>query len=136
LVDSFDKFCAAESIGCQVFQNRLPSNEELTRAWSAPRSEEDRRKYASFVAWIDKTPAAAGGLTMADHVVRLWGAATLPELRRRGGYRSLVGARLQEGHSRGANLAIVTARVETSGPILQKMGFRHVGITKQYQLGL
>ena len=62
---------------------------------------------------------------MADHVVRLWGTATLPELRRRGGYRSLVGARLQEGHSRGANLAIVTARVETSGPILQKMGFRH-----------
>ncbi|HXO97746.1 MAG TPA: hypothetical protein VN857_14260 [Chthoniobacterales bacterium] len=68
--------------------------------------------------------------------MRLWGAVTLPPLRCRGGYRSLVRARLQEGYSRGANLAIVTARVDTSGPILQKMGFRHVGITKQYQLGL
>lgn len=134
LVDSLDKFRAAERVGCQVFQNRLPSDDELNKAWSAPRSADDQVRYASFLACIDGTPASAAGLTMADQVVRLWGAATLPEFRRKGGYRSLVLARSKEGHLRGASLAVVNARIGTSGPILKRMGFRLVGVAKQYEV--
>lgn len=94
--------------------------------WGTGPDVQAREKYASFLVYIGTVPIATAGLTMAETVVRLWGAATVPEYRGRGAYKILVWARLQEGHARGARLGIVNARIGTSSPILRRIGFREV----------
>jgi predicted GNAT family acetyltransferase len=85
-----------------------------------------------FLIYIGETPVATAGLTMAERVVRLWGAATVPEFRGRGAYKILVRARSHEGRARGASLGIVNARTGTSGPILRRIGFREVASIREY----
>ena len=56
-----------------------------------------------------------GGLALVDGVARLWGGAVLEEARRRGAYRAVLDARLRRGIERGATMALVKGRVQTSG---------------------
>ena len=53
----------------------------------------------------------------------LWGGSTLPELRKRGLYTSLLNARLEEARQRGFRYLTVDAG-DMSRPILEKRGFR------------
>ncbi|HTT45979.1 MAG TPA: GNAT family N-acetyltransferase [Thermoplasmata archaeon] len=80
-----------------------------------------------FVAWEGTAPIGRAGMEVAGEVARLWGTGVLPERRQRGVYGLLVQARCEEALRRGATLALVTARVGTSGPILKHHGFRSVG---------
>ncbi|MEO7447426.1 MAG: hypothetical protein ABI336_04055 [Humibacillus sp.] len=78
------------------------------------------------VASVDGRPASTGGFTLAGEVARLWGGGTRPELRGRGAYRAALAARLHLAVGMGATLALTHGRVDSSSPILQRLGFvRH-----------
>lgn len=104
------------------------------RAWGyPPPSETDiDRTFASlapgyFLGCWEGSPAGAGGYGLAGHVARFWGAAVVPDFRRRGVYRALVRARMADAASRGATLALVHADAQTSSPILGRLGFGTYG---------
>lgn len=77
-----------------------------------------------YVAYVEGRAASAGRLEMPAErsFASLWGGGTVPEFRRRGVYRSLVAARVEEARSRGYRFVTVDAR-ETSRPILERLGF-------------
>jgi GNAT superfamily N-acetyltransferase len=81
--------------------------------------------------------AGTGGYTLRDdRVCRLWGGGVLPEFRRQGVYRALVADRIAAARARGATLALVKARADTSAPILVRAGFTHYGREIRYRLRL
>jgi hypothetical protein len=134
-VTNFEHYQAARRVEAAAFGHQPPSEQELEQEWSsATAGSEEAAKFARFVSRIGNVPISTGGLTMSDNVVRLWGAGTHPAHRGRGGYRAITIARMDEGHHRGATIAIVNARTGTSGPILKRMGFRLVSLTKEYEL--
>jgi GNAT superfamily N-acetyltransferase len=65
-------------------------------------------------------------------VARLWGGGVIPEARGRGVYRTMVAARLKYAVENGATMALVKGRVETSGPILRRLGFDVYGQERSY----
>ncbi len=103
-------------------------------AWGYPLPSEDDvdKTFANltqgyFTGYWDETPAGAGGYGLVGDVARFWGTAVVPEFRRRGVYRALVHARMEEARKRGATLALVHAKERTSSPILQRLGFAVYG---------
>lgn len=88
------------------------------------------------VGYADGAPVAMGGMQVVDRVARLWGAATLESARGQGAYRAVLLRRLQEARALGATLALVHARIGTSGPIVRRCGFTSYGRGHEYQLPL
>ncbi|WP_446663689.1 GNAT family N-acetyltransferase [Flexivirga sp. B27] len=88
------------------------------------------------VAYDGDAPVAMGGMQVVDGVCRLWGAATLESERGRGAYRAVLLRRLQEARALGATLALVHARIGTSGPIVARCGFTSYGRGYSYELPL
>jgi hypothetical protein len=86
-----------------------------------------------FLAWDGTVPVGRGGMELAGPVARFWGSGVLPEHRRRGGYGALVRARCESAAARGAEIALVTARVGSSAPILKRYGFSRVGSSQMFQ---
>lgn len=86
------------------------------------------------VAYVDQRAVAMGGMQVVDGVCRLWGAATLESERGRGAYRAVLQRRLQEARGVGATLALVHARIGTSGPIVARCGFTAYGRGYTYEL--
>ncbi len=80
-----------------------------------------------YVVWQETTPIGHTGLAVVGPVARFWGSGILPAYRGRGTYGALVRARRKEAVRQGAEIALVTARLETSGPILKRRGFRALG---------
>ena len=76
-----------------------------------------------MLASVGGEPAACGGCTLRGDVAHLWGAVTLREYRRRGACRAVLAERLRLARARGATLALVKGRADTSGPILLRAGF-------------
>jgi hypothetical protein len=79
------------------------------------------------VAYVKGEPAATGGWTIVDQVCRLWGAGSATALRGRGAYRAVLGERLRIARERGATLGLTHGRVDTSSPILRRVGFERYG---------
>ena len=86
------------------------------------------------VAYLDGRPVGSGGLTLAEDVARLWGGGVVPAARGRGVYRALLAARLEHAVRRGATMALVKGRVDTSAPILLRAGFAAYGQERAYLL--
>lgn len=107
-----------------------PTDEQLTR-W---RREAESGESLRAVGWVDGVPAAAAGVSVVDDVARLWGGATLSRLRGRGAYRAVLQARLAAAREQGATLGLVKGRVETSAPILLRLGFEPHGEERAYAL--
>ncbi|MEW6434683.1 MAG: GNAT family N-acetyltransferase [Myxococcota bacterium] len=84
------------------------------------------RRHALFLARVDGEPAASAGLTLFERSAYLVGAVVLPAFRRRGVYRALTAARLDFARARGIALATSQAKVATSAPLLETLGFRAV----------
>ena len=82
---------------------------------------------ARVVASVDGRPASTGGFTLAGEVARLWGGGTHPDLRGRGAYRAALAARLHLAVGMGATLALTHGRVDSSSPILRRLGFTRHG---------
>jgi GNAT superfamily N-acetyltransferase len=82
----------------------------------------------SYLALVEGVPVAEGSVRRTVHGP-LWlaGGVTLPAFRGRGIYRALVRARWDDAVRLGAGALVVLANVDTSYPILERLGFRAVG---------
>ena len=69
-------------------------------------------------------------------VCRLWGGGTHRSLRGRGAYRAVLAARLTAAHAAGATLALTHGVVDTSSPILRRIGFTRYGEERTLVLDL
>ncbi len=88
------------------------------------------------VAYLDGEPIGSGGVQVVDGVARLTGGVVVPQWRRRGVYRALLGARLTYAVGQGATMALVKANPTTSGPILLASGFTSYGPEPVYAVPL
>jgi hypothetical protein len=86
-----------------------------------------------FLAWEGGSAVGRGGMAIVGPVAQFWGTGVLAEQRRRGIYGALVRARCEAAAKRGAEIALVTARVGTSGPILRHHGFQPMGTTRIFE---
>jgi hypothetical protein len=93
----------------------------------------EETRECRVVAYAGTSPVAMGGLQVVDGVARLWGAATLEAARGRGAYRAVLLRRLAEARGLGATLALVHARIGTSGPIVHRSGFTSYGRAYSYE---
>ncbi len=84
-----------------------------------------------FVAYDRETGEAlsSGGMNWFPdlRVCFLWGGGTVPAARGRGAYRAVVDARMKRAVELGARLVGVYAKVDTSAPILEALGFERHG---------
>jgi len=87
-----------------------------------------------YVVWRESTPIGHGGLEVVGQVARFWGSGILPAYRNLGAYGALVRARCEEAVRQGADIALMTARIGTSGPILKRHGFRLVGPITNFEV--
>jgi GNAT superfamily N-acetyltransferase len=94
----------------------------------------DTRHSGRYVVWKESTPIGHGGLEVVGRVARFWGSGILPAYRNLGAYSALVLARCEEAVRQGAEIALVTARIDTSGPILKRHGFRVVGPISNFEV--
>jgi hypothetical protein len=110
-----------------------------TAGWgNAPRSAESmhadmvrslgdpahRTEY--FVAYIDGTPVAAGGLLPLGRSGYLLGGSVDPSFRGRGAYRALLAHRIERLRQARVPLVTIQAMAETSAPICARLGFEAV----------
>lgn len=128
------EYDAFRSLLTPIFGEPNPPEETLAalrKAFARQLQEQGHSNY--FVAWEGSTPIGRAGLEVVGEVARLWGTGVLPNHRRRGVYGQLVRARCEEALRRGATLALTTARVGTSGPILKHHGFHAVGFIRVFE---
>ncbi len=86
-----------------------------------------------FLAWKDGKAIGQAGMELEGATARLYGSGVLPEHRGQGVYGALVRKRCERALQAGAEVALVTARVGTSGPILKRRGFRPVGSIQVFE---
>jgi len=79
----------------------------------------------AFVAFVDGVPSAAGRVQFARErsFASMWGGGTVPGVRGRGVYRTLIAERVRLARERGYAYLTVDAR-DTSWPIIERLGFR------------
>jgi len=109
-----------------------------SRVWGYPVEAEDRlvaerlaylrlpgRRGGSLLARVDGEVAGTASYRFSGdgQAIYLVGAATLPEFRGRGVFRTLVAWRLRQARARGCRVATCLARENTSAPILRRLGF-------------
>jgi hypothetical protein len=86
-----------------------------------------------YLAWDGNLPVGRAGMELVGPVSRYWGTGVLEQHRRRGIYGALVRARCEASAGRGAEIALVSARLRTSGPILKHHGFRPLGSVRIFE---
>jgi GNAT superfamily N-acetyltransferase len=90
----------------------------------------NREGSACFLAEIDGQPGAASALAIHEGVALFAGAATVPELRRRGLQTALLRARLRYAYEIGCDLAMMAAEAgSNSQRNAERQGF-HVAYTR------
>jgi GNAT superfamily N-acetyltransferase len=114
-----------------VRQEVWPSPEPTPEQWARDLTEASipwgERPGFQVIAYLGDEPASIGACTRSGEVARLFGAATRPHLRGRGAYRATVRARLDLSRELGATLGLVRGRMETSAPVLTRLGFASYG---------
>jgi hypothetical protein len=141
-------------VDSEVFSSPHPSGEEfagytgeleklaLRERCGSP--EEGTSLALRFLAFADvgsergredtRRTMGAAGAQIVGETLRLWGAATREASRGRGAYRALVLERCRVGRELGATLALAKANVATSGPTLERAGFRAIVTERRHAL--
>jgi GNAT superfamily N-acetyltransferase len=84
-----------------------------------------RKQSPCFLAEIDGTAGAAGGLSLHEGVALFAGSATVPELRRRGLQAALLEERMRYAFEQGCDLAMMVAEAgSNSQRNAERQGFR------------
>jgi predicted N-acetyltransferase YhbS len=128
-VETFADYTAMWEVQFEGFgmpdEERAAIRATLRERWAATADDPGRWAY---LALVDGVPVAEGSVRRTVHGP-LWlaGGVTLPAFRGRGIYRALVRARWDDAVRLGASALVVIANVETSYPILERLGFRAVG---------
>jgi GNAT superfamily N-acetyltransferase len=111
--DAYARVCAA---GWKLDPDVLIS--QMRTLFATP-----ERRHHLFLAYQGDVLAATAGYYAHARSAYLIGGVVLPEMRGRGLYRALVGARLAHAAARGYTLVTTHAREATSAPILERLGF-------------
>jgi hypothetical protein len=122
-VETFDEYVAANKVQWAAFD---PPADQVAEVES--KLEERWRESVNVMhaAWIDGEMVSAGTAAITEHGLLLFGGATLPSARGRGGYRALLNARWEEAVRNGTP-AMFTQGGRMSRPVLEGVGFRRVG---------
>lgn len=120
----------------KVFGGGIPPDRRLQVESDQVRRDVERGRGGGVVAYLDDRPVGTGGVTVVDGVGRLWSGSVLEPYRGRGVYRELLAARLEYAARHGASMALVKGRVQTSGPILRRVGFAPHGHERSYRVPL
>jgi hypothetical protein len=136
LVSDERAFRAASMVTVRGWGRKQPTEAALAR--EVTEAMDDLGTWSTFrvLASVDREPASTGGCTLRGELAQLWGAVTVREFRRRGGYRAVLAERLRLAREHGAALALVKGRVQTSGPILLRAGFADYGEERCYWLSV
>jgi GNAT superfamily N-acetyltransferase len=123
----------------------------VDRAWGMPpgtckQGVDELRKYDKgtvyepriFIAFHDGKPAAFSVMELYDDlpVIRIAGGATDPAFRGKGLYKAMVQARLDAARKLGKSHLVVQAIIDTSAPILKRMGFREICTLDKYEMAV
>lgn len=128
-VETFADYAAAWEVMFEGFgmpdEERDAIRATVRERWAATADDPGRWSY---LALVEGVPVAEGSVRRTVHGP-LWlaGGVTLPAFRGRGIYRALVRARWDDAVRLGAGALVVIANVDTSYPILERLGFRAVG---------
>ncbi len=129
------EYAAFGRLGAEIFGDPAPSPETERRFLEEFRQTLATRGTSNrFLAYLDGAPVGRAGSEVVGPVARFWGTGVRREYRGRGIYGALVAARCAAGAARGAEIALVAARVGTSGPILQHHGFRPMGSVRIFEV--
>jgi hypothetical protein len=126
-VQTYDDFVASREVQWDAF-----ATPEERREQQRPhmRNEFDEAMEngtpLTFIARLDGEPAATGMALPSARGVFLIAGSVAPWARGRGLYRALVRARWDYAVERGTPALVTEALVETSYPILQRLGFTEV----------
>ncbi|HSZ39348.1 MAG TPA: GNAT family N-acetyltransferase [Trebonia sp.] len=123
-------------IDVAVFGGSMPPDDRLAASADQDGTSIPGGDGRTVVAYSGGAPVGSGGVTLAEGVARLWGGGVLEQARGQGVYRAVLGARLDYAVARGAKMALVKGRVETSGPILRRAGFEGYGQELIYKVPL
>lgn len=101
-----------------------------TDVLTALRHEQGVLRY--FSAFINGTLVGTGALRLCKKSAHLIGSSVRPEFRGRGVYQALVIKRAEMARNHGLELITTHGMVNTSAPILSKMGFQQFTKSIQY----
>lgn len=133
-VESFDDHLAAVQVMWEAFETP-PERREQQRPHLRTEFEAAQRARVpvTFLASLDDHPAGVGRSVYADRGVFLIAGAVLPWARGRGVYKSLVRARWDDAVARGTPALVTEALVDTSYPILKRVGFVEVATIRRLE---
>jgi GNAT superfamily N-acetyltransferase len=135
---------AVETRRVETLEDYLTALEIDWAAFDIPAEQRQERRAAARIAWplivadgrqsvflayVGGEPVGFGRAIFAPWAALLMGGATVPEMRGRGVYSSLVHARWRETVERGVPRIVVSAG-PMSAPILEKLGFRRLGTVR------
>jgi hypothetical protein len=124
------------TLAAEVFGGSVPPQGRLAAMAERDSTGVPSGQGGMVVAYGGQTALGTGGVVVADGAARLWGGAVLPAARGQGVYRATLAARLEYSAAHDAAMALVNARVETSGPILRQVGFASYGRQLTYRVPL
>ncbi len=126
-VETLDDFRAAQEI--DLITMGVPEDERERMLADADAHWDEIREEGiiqAYLARVDGRAVAFGRAAFGRDAVALLGGGTLEADRGRGYYTALVHARWQDAAGRGTPLLVVQAGPQ-SRPILERLGFEHVG---------
>jgi hypothetical protein len=133
-VETFEDHLAAVEVMWETFET--PSDQ---REQQRPhlRTEFEAAQAAgvpvTFLAHVDGRPAGVGRSVYSDRGVFLIAGGVLPWARGRGVYKTLVRARWDDAVARGTPALVTEALIDTSYPILTRVGFVEVGAIRRLE---
>jgi hypothetical protein len=133
-VETFEDYVVSREVQWDAFD--VPEERrELQRAHLRPEFEESQQHGTplTFLALLDGKPAATGMAIASDRGVFLIAGSTAAWARGRGLYRALVRARWDYAVERGTPALVTEALVDTSYPILQRLGFTEVCTIRRFE---
>lgn len=123
-------------IDLMVRAHQLAFEEDSTRIGEQVRAQltEAPETLSVVVAMAGDEPVSAARVEFppGTRFAGLWGGGTAPEWRGRGIYRALIAHRTRLAAERGYRYLQTDAVLDTSRPILQRLGFAQLSITTPY----
>jgi hypothetical protein len=133
-VETFEDFTASREVQWDAFE--IPEDRrELQRAHMRNDFDEAiaHGTPVTFLALLDGRPAATGMALPSDRGVFLIAGSTATWARGRGLYRALGGARWDYAAERGTPALVTEALIDTSYPILQRLGFVDIATIRRLE---
>ena len=126
----------AITVGNDAFGGDEPTDDQIAASLLEVQQGLADGSSGRWVAYVEGRPAGSGGYTLAGDVCRLWGGGTHSSLRGRGAYRAVLEARLRAARAAGATLGLTHGVIDTSSPILRRIGFARYGEERTLVLDL